>query len=112
MAGRQLGGSLIALSANKTDNFIERSPLDRIDFINRIRARKQRNIPIAFRQFEQIESSQHPYFMTVHFGFGYIFLIRIVPRSEEHTSELQSRQYLVCRLLLEKKKYTRTYDHL
>src|SRR3712207_9164184 len=29
-------------------------------------------------------------------------------RSEEHTSELQSRQYLVCRLLLEKKKKTRT----
>src|SRR3712207_8639301 len=27
------------------------------------------------------------------------------PRSEEHTSELQSRQYLVCRLLLEKKKH-------
>src|SRR3712207_8724830 len=31
------------------------------------------------------------------------------PRSEEHTSELQSRQYLVCRLLLEKKKKTTTY---
>src|SRR3712207_6880517 len=30
-------------------------------------------------------------------------------RSEEHTSELQSRQYLVCRLLLEKKKYQRPY---
>src|SRR3712207_7310527 len=29
-------------------------------------------------------------------------------RSEEHTSELQSRQYLVCRLLLEKKKSDRT----
>src|SRR3712207_8080034 len=29
-----------------------------------------------------------------------------VARSEEHTSELQSRQYLVCRLLLEKKKNT------
>src|SRR3712207_7394622 len=29
-----------------------------------------------------------------------------VRRSEEHTSELQSRQYLVCRLLLEKKKKT------
>src|SRR3712207_7067975 len=28
----------------------------------------------------------------------------LVDRSEEHTSELQSRQYLVCRLLLEKKK--------
>src|SRR3712207_8920950 len=39
-------------------------------------------------------------------------LLRRVPRvdhvrrSEEHTSELQSRQYLVCRLLLEKKKKT------
>src|SRR3712207_9425555 len=32
---------------------------------------------------------------------------QIVPmRSEEHTSELQSRQYIVCRLLLEKKKTT------
>src|SRR5258707_11529182 len=30
-----------------------------------------------------------------------------VARSEEHTSELQSRQYLVCRLLLEKKKNIR-----
>src|SRR3712207_8240383 len=29
-------------------------------------------------------------------------------RSEEHTSELQSRQYLVCRLLLEKKKKKKT----
>src|SRR3712207_7931906 len=44
---------------------------------------------------------------------GYVFLPNIDTdlgyfvdknRSEEHTSELQSRQYLVCRLLLEKKK--------
>src|SRR3712207_8120115 len=37
-------------------------------------------------------------------------LSRVAVRSEEHTSELQSRQYLVCRLLLEKKHiphYTR-----
>src|SRR3712207_8413758 len=33
----------------------------------------------------------------------------LTARSEEHTSELQSRQYLVCRLLLEKKKITTTY---
>src|SRR3712207_7004705 len=33
------------------------------------------------------------------------------PRSEEHTSELQSRQYLVCRLLLEKKKKLRHLLH-
>src|SRR3712207_8206572 len=32
-------------------------------------------------------------------------------RSEEHTSELQSRQYLVCRLLLEKKKKQTIYTH-
>src|SRR5258707_4360632 len=32
--------------------------------------------------------------------------VRRLGRSEEHTSELQSRQYLVCRLLLEKKKTT------
>src|SRR5687768_17812927 len=36
-----------------------------------------------------------------HLGVG--------PRSEEHTSELQSRLHLVCRLLLEKKKTTREY---
>src|SRR3712207_7291882 len=40
-----------------------------------------------------------------------------VDRSEEHTSELQSRQYLVCRLLLEKKNYVLAFlrydvDHL
>src|SRR3712207_8065454 len=34
--------------------------------------------------------------------------LKVRTRSEEHTSELQSRQYLVCRLLLEKKK---NHDH-
>src|SRR3712207_7556885 len=38
-------------------------------------------------------STDHTRELLTHFG-----------RSEEHTSELQSRQYLVCRLLLEKKK--------
>src|SRR3712207_6979401 len=36
-----------------------------------------------------------------------VILTEIEFRSEEHTSELQSRQYLVCRLLLEKKKKRR-----
>src|SRR3712207_6973836 len=35
------------------------------------------------------------------------FPLVVWQRSEEHTSELQSRQYLVCRLLLEKKKQPR-----
>src|SRR3712207_7051026 len=39
--------------------------------------------------------------LTIGFGRRGVF----GPRSEEHTSELQSRQYLVCRLLLEKKKH-------
>src|SRR3712207_8541932 len=37
---------------------------------------------------------------------------KIRVRSEEHTSELQSRQYLVCRLLLEKKKNTQNPTYL
>src|SRR3712207_8020984 len=36
---------------------------------------------------------------------GGVFPVGIGDRSEEHTSELQSRQYLVCRLLLEKNTY-------
>src|SRR3712207_7923094 len=36
---------------------------------------------------------------------------RVAARSEEHTSELQSRQYLVCRLLLEKKKRNKYLIH-
>src|SRR3712207_8235735 len=38
------------------------------------------------------------------------FKIQYYIRSEEHTSELQSRQYLVCRLLLEKKQHPRHAD--
>src|SRR2546422_7587596 len=35
-----------------------------------------------------------------------------IVRSEEHTSELQSRLHLVCRLLLEKKKQAQSHNHL
>src|SRR3712207_8891067 len=35
-----------------------------------------------------------------------------ISRSEEHTSELQSRQYLVCRLLLEKKKKNQYFSQI
>src|SRR3712207_8319578 len=56
-----------------------------------------------------------PYFFFRPLAFGNVEddtlpkprMAFLVPydRSEEHTSELQSRQYLVCRLLLEKKTY-------
>src|SRR3712207_8258297 len=48
-------------------------------------------VPIA----DNIRTEIHSYTLD--------FLYDSYPRSEEHTSELQSRQYLVCRLLLEKK---------
>src|SRR3712207_8698558 len=52
--------------------------------------------------------------------FGETIILGDVPRadssnlerSEEHTSELQSRQYLVCRLLLEKKKQRADHPHI
>src|SRR2546428_5569896 len=40
---------------------------------------------------------------VLYVGIAFV-LTGIIPRSEEHTSELQSRSDLVCRLLLEKKK--------
>src|SRR5690606_37904833 len=42
-----------------------------------------------------------------HFQLDIMLLNRLTKRSEEHTSELQSRENLVCRLLLEKKKQKR-----
>src|SRR3712207_9013294 len=45
-----------------------------------------------FRRQRQVDAGEHEY-------VGPLWRF---PRSEEHTSELQSRQYLVCRLLLEK----------
>src|SRR3712207_7717785 len=50
--------------------------------------------------FISLCSSNKYYIHTSYFIYFVIFDFR----SEEHTSELQSRQYLVCRLLLEKKK--------
>src|SRR2546422_1888692 len=43
----------------------------------------------------------------LHLAHGEVFMVGAYVRSEEHTSELQSRLHLVCRLLLEKKKKSR-----
>src|SRR3712207_6953527 len=48
--------------------------------------------------------------LAVSGGGGHFRVRARTLRSEEHTSELQSRQYLVCRLLLEKKNKT-SYPH-
>src|SRR5690625_6860894 len=65
------------------------------------------NCPEAWKddqRFEQISSdSMENYLFESGFPFA-----KVTERSEEHTSELQSRGHLVCRLLLEKKKNTST----
>src|SRR3712207_7323378 len=48
------------------------------------------------------------FFLPLFIYLNHIHTQLFFSRSEEHTSELQSRQYLVCRLLLEKKKNTST----
>src|SRR3712207_8027799 len=60
---------------------------------------RRREIQVAHNERNNIEPR------TISKGISDI-LIAAEARSEEHTSELQSRQYLVCRLLLEKKKKT------
>src|SRR3712207_6921080 len=55
-------------------------------------------------------SARHPLKFIAPYLFFQAVEPGLVDRSEEHTSELQSRQYLVCRLLLEKKKLT-TIQH-
>src|SRR3712207_7139758 len=54
------------------------------------------------RRSREIEDDYEPLELTDD------MLAELDRRSEEHTSELQSRQYLVCRLLLEKKKKNNT----
>src|SRR3712207_8373721 len=51
------------------------------------------------KMFGAFRALNHSRFSSIRAASPSVF------RSEEHTSELQSRQYLVCRLLLEKKKY-------
>src|SRR5690554_7423411 len=60
----------------------------------------------SFKSWEDILSSKDsPPKVIRENGYRQIFLpYKGKPRSEEHTSELQSRPHLVCRLLLEKKK--------
>src|SRR3712207_7057228 len=59
---------------------------------------------LGLYRFDQIEGWIPIFLFAMLFGLSMDYEVFL--RSEEHTSELQSRQYLVCRLLLEKKKIT------
>src|SRR3712207_7790807 len=60
--------------------------------------------PSALRPRAGRRSVRSPLAAPIRLGRRVAAVVRHEARSEEHTSELQSRQYLVCRLLLEKKK--------
>src|SRR3712207_7352387 len=59
----------------------------------------EQEVPLRHRQHPRRLADQQRAVGAHLVGLG----VHLDPRSEEHTSELQSRQYLVCRLLLEKK---------
>src|SRR3989442_6271299 len=69
--------------------------------------RSRRQLSESQRAVQQLRAVAKPYRFRVRadaesIGLGYC--PELLNRSEEHTSELQSRPHLVCRLLLEKKK--------
>src|SRR2546422_2603103 len=75
-----------------------------------------RSLENSDRWFASLESRSGPYTpvkpsVTQVIPIPWVTLGFTGVRSEEHTSELQSRLHLVCRLLLEKKKKKRTLEH-
>src|SRR2546422_132885 len=61
---------------------------------------------IRISQWDIVEFTKSAKHVSPKWPAGYWPVSDAPPRSEEHTSELQSRLHLVCRLLLEKKKTT------
>src|SRR3712207_7451030 len=64
-------------------------------------ARTVAYFPLDVELTRDLQAIENPWIETFFRAVAWIGF----PRSQEHTSELQSRQYLVCRLLLEKKKH-------
>src|SRR5206468_201996 len=75
------------------------------------RLHRPTNIAIAVMPFENLSQTKESAFFAdgiqdgILTKLGRVADLRVISRSEEHTSELQSRSDLVCRLLLEKKKH-------
>src|SRR5699024_11539049 len=68
-------------------------------------------ITIIYKPFCSMSTNKIRYVFYHEHPLPFLIILHIV-RSEEHTSELQSRFDLVCRLLLEKKKNHQTYSHI
>src|SRR3712207_7028115 len=63
-----------------------------------------RSLPCSCPSSRSSSARICPSSRTIASSLAAVLSVPLPSRSEEHTSELQSRQYLVCRLLLEKKK--------
>src|SRR3712207_8674113 len=59
---------------------------------------------LDFGRTHGVELGRSVSYILIYIMYLITTMIQLLGRSEEHTSELQSRQYLVCRLLLEKTK--------
>src|SRR5690625_6369975 len=88
-----------SINRNIQFRFIDPTELDvRADLHEKIRSFQIRPAQVQIKQDGKTQTEiVYPYAFATYEG-------RSVSRSEEHTSELQSRGHLVCRLLLEKKK--------
>src|SRR3712207_7316023 len=83
-----------------------------VDVATRLTRMIRLNLPIIASAMDTVTEARMAIAMAQNGGLGVIHrnlepdaqAEQVRLRSEEHTSELQSRQYLVCRLLLEKKK--------
>src|SRR2546421_8602534 len=91
---------LAAIGAKSIDQLFSSIP-------ERFRLREALNIPGPYSEAEVIQYFKN---RAAENSNGYTSFLRgaVLERSEEHTSELQSRSDLVCRLLLEKKKKKET----
>src|SRR3712207_6933923 len=67
-------------------------------------------IPLLGIYPKDLKTQMHKDTCTPMFTEALFTIAKTWKRSEEHTSELKSCQYLVCRLLLETKKYPTTYS--
>src|SRR5947209_4257424 len=77
--------------------------VDELHTVAKLTAPRRRRLQ---RPLKTIQDGQQAFYHVRHGILAKLLLLAgsALARSEEHTSELQSRQYLVCRLLLEKKK--------
>src|SRR5438270_7045469 len=74
--------------------------------------RPPRSTLFPTRRSSDLPGAAHPHLQHEDLGAGGgVEDLQRQPRSEEHTSELQSQSNLVCRLLLEKKKNIKTHKH-